>query len=348
MNTSNKASMRELKSCCYKNGYKLYGKDFFGEPKNRLDNELHNIEQIPSGADSFLILQEYLAKVKRIHRHVRNYDLLYSFRGPASSGLVPYLLGITNIDPMEPGFYSWSFFRKERICFNLNLSKETCSFLPNLGKELTNVLTIYLDRDLRDLEAVYKCGPDVHPEKNWKTYDTIICNYLHSCIDHGDISELNYFQSFDERYVPHLRDVFAFLKSMDLIPNNLAQLTKLNGFLHCRLKNTGHVAVLNTLARSGEDFYKNLVTCPEDVYEELVSNGCDPSVAIYIARKMELGIDNLSAKDLLFAGEYCKSPIFEQLQNINYLFYRSQVFEKSCLTAALMKISNKEGFYASR
>ncbi len=339
MSRLNETSMRKLKSFCYRKGYEIYGKDFFGSISRRLDYELDRIETIPAGADSFLKVSEYLIKVRNLYRSVRNKDLWYTFRGPVSSGLVSYLLGITNCNPVELSFYSWSFFmKKSKMDFSINMSMDACRILSDQEMYLPQGLTLYADRDLTDLEVHRKKRILTHPVENRKNYDGVIRDYFRFFKACDDVTLLTGFQSFDENYVSNVREILEFLRSMDMLPKNLSQLMKLNGFLHSRLRETNHLKMIQNLSKNDKEFYDGLISCPEDIYEELVKNECDISVAERIAKRVQRNGDHLTTEDLLAAVEFAGEEIFEQMPHIDHLFYRSQIFEKSCLTAKLMEV----------
>ncbi len=341
-------SMKKLARDCYRKGYEIYGKDFFERIRPRLDDELHHIEAIPGGAEAFLSVSEYLTKTKNLYHAMRNRELWYTFRGPVSSGLVSYFMGITNCDPVKHHFYSWAFFMKQNhIDFHVNMSMDACNILSDQEMYLPPQLTLYEDRDLTDLDAYVGASSLVHPVEHRHTYDRVIYRYFH-CGEGGDGKSLfTRIHLFDEREVPEGKEILAFLKGRNLLPQNMLQLMKLNGFLHSSLRETDHFKVIKSLAKDGEQMYEHLISCPEDVYEELVKNGCDPLTAERIAKRIQRDRQHLITEDLLVLVEFCGEDLFEQSQNIDHLFYRSHIFEKSCLIAALMEVRLEQNVHTN-
>lgn len=333
--------MNKFRAYCYKRGYEVYGKYFFGVIRARLDCELSRIEDIPGGAGTILAVAEYMTKVKNLYRSMRNRDLWYTFRGPASSGLVAYLLGITLCNPVELGFYPWPFLMKRsKIDFFINMSTDACRILSEQDMYLPSGLTLFADGELTELEKF--CGTNMvhlgNPMERGVVYDSVINDYFRLYKESNDLTLLTGFDSFDDKFNPEVCEIFQFLRQTDLLPRNLSQLMKLNGFLHCKYKETSHFAVLKSLAKDGECVYEKLVSCPEDVYEELVKNGCGTFAAEELSKMVQRNGQNLKTEDLLKMVEFCGEDVFEQSQNIDHLFFRSQIYEKSCVTAALMEV----------
>ena len=273
-----------------------------------------------NGAKGILDVASYIEKANHIYRSVYGKDLSYTFRGPALSGLVAYLAGITKCNPLEHGFYSWAFFMNKRnVYFNINVSYNACKLLSYYDMYLPKNLTLYIDDELSAMEDIYQ-GSDrtfCLPEYDLNIYDETIAKYFANTKTDSE--------------------VVAFLGEQDKLPKSLSEFIKLNGFLHCKLNQKSHFDVIKEVVNSGADVYTELISCPEDVYERLYFNGCDENEAKRIARIVQKEGGKLNLRDKMILTEYGGEEFCNQSEKIQHLYYRSHLFEKSCLSVAVWR-----------
>lgn len=97
-----------LRAICLKGAHKRYGHQLTDEIQQRLQYELHVIQQM-GFADYFLVVWDFVSFAHR------NHIAIGPGRGSAAGSLVSYVLGITDVDPIKYHLLFERFLNPERI-----------------------------------------------------------------------------------------------------------------------------------------------------------------------------------------------------------------------------------------
>ena len=335
-----KKEFEYLKKLCNRKAYEIYGADCFEKAADKIDYELERIGHMSGGVSTVLAVAEYFSKARNIYRSVYGRELIYTFRGPVLSGIVPYLTGISACDPLSKDFYSWAYFiKKSKVQYNVNMCSDAYRLLSEYDMLVPENLILYVDSEL-DLLDKYINENKISCfslTENSKRYDEIIQRFFLRFRDTGDFNQLIKYNDFDERYVHNSKIIFEVLRNSDMLPKSHTDLMKLSGFLHSTMKDNTNIKTIEALVVSTGNIYKELISCPEDIYEKLLLNGCNREIAERISKTIQKEGYKLTLDDRIVLADFCGDQYREQAECMKHLFYRSQIYEKSCLTAALME-----------
>ena len=263
----------EFKTLVYDDAYKKYGNPLPVEVEERLDKELTSI--IENKFDTiYLIAQKIVQKSNQA-------GYIVGFRGSVGSSLVAYCIGITEVDPLKFNipFETFSrYYGDKEPNIVLTVAKEyktkledyIVEILANSKEKLDNHTIEILEDDtptilhrLKELTGIDPTTIDLEDKKTLKTMcsaDTLDIPYFNSKSIINIILETKPI-TFDE-----LIKIAGLYKGTDLWENNAQDLIK-NG-----------MATLN-----------EIITCRDDIMNNLIEVGIDPKIAYKIMETVMKG-----------------------------------------------------------
>lgn len=319
----------------------------FQQIKSCVDWELERIMEIPNGAKAFCEMAEFMNAIKNHYSKLsKKRCCRYNFRGPVAASMVAYLCGITELEPLE--LYSWVFFRKKmkEIRFDLNVTIDMYNrMMDYYSIVIPSCVVLHIGVDISILEQIEKWSDTewnnsiISWQERKERYNEEIARFCLNDTINGTYSKFHYLNDFTQCYVPQIVEILEFLKFKDKLPSTLGELMKLDGFLHSSFWEPG-MTHLQLLQECESFSYDEMISCPEDVYERLVENGCTKHVAISISNKIQAKNKRLELDDLITLTDYCGEDYMRTAEKIEHLYYRAQIFEMSIVTAQMMYYIN--------
>ncbi|MBR1851731.1 MAG: hypothetical protein IJ794_00945 [Lachnospiraceae bacterium] len=346
--------LEQLKSICYQRAYALYGAEFFGGYKSRLDYEFDRISSIPGGAEAFLKTREFIGKIKNLWKSQKNKrgsrfagtKPRLTFRGPVLAGLAAYLCGITEYDPVEWGFYAWTFFLKSKVMeFNLDVTIEMYDLIREYDLKVPSCVILRIDIDQSVLEEAEARGEMTrynfqNSQKALQEIDGEIKNFFREVMEKNTDEALTYIWDENEQMAADAVSVLTYLGEIDQLPESLGELSRLNAFLHNTLREGTRLQMLQAIPELY--VYGSMIAYPEDVYETLAKEGCSREEAQRIAKIVQRAGRTLTMQEERLLEDYCGRTYALLAAQTEHLFYKSQVFGKSMGVAELIRWYNHE------
>ncbi len=325
----------------------MYSEDQIPKAEARLEYELRALSGINGGEQAFLDMIGFLRKFRNLcHGVDREYNPVISFRGGASASIIAYLTEISQYDPIEMGFDPWVFYEHARVIeFNVNLPINALRIINDFYPDVPECVVLNVNRDASVVEAAEAVmyGKNVNSVFNevWDV-DVEIQRFFEETIFEDDMQSLKYLVGFDDRYVPYVYDVISYLQKIDSLPKNLAQLARLNGFLHSDLTDDDYIGAIKVAAEISEDgnLYNNLICYSEDLFYKLLSEGCDRNTAVTLAWKVRNLKRSLGPDDLVNIVDYCGEDYMKMVSNVRHLYGESQCFQIGVSASELIFMIN--------
>ena len=343
-----------LKSICYQRAYTLYGAEFFRGYKSRLDYEFERISSIPGGAESFLKTREFIGKIKNLWKSQQNKrgnrfagtKPRLTFRGPVLAGLVAYLCGITEYDPVEWGFYAWTFFLKSKVMeFNLDVTVNMYDLIREYDLKVPSCVILRIDVDQSVLEEAEVCGK--MPRYSFRNspealqeIDGEIKKFFRETVGKNVDEAIKYIWNENEQIAADAVSILAYLGEIDQLPESFGELGRLNAFLHNTLREGTRLQMLQAIPELY--VYDGMIAYPEDVYETLAREGCSEEDAQWVAKSVQRAGRTLTLREESALEDYCGRTYALMAAQMEHLFYKSQVLGKSMGVAELIRWYNHE------
>ena len=334
-----------LKNTCIQRIEELYGPSDREKALDRLEQELKAIRGIPVGTKAFTETASFLQKVRNICGSIqKDYDPLISFRGPALCSFCAYLMGITAFDPISCGFELWPFFMNyKRIAFDISLPYMAYMAVRDYGLKTPSCVTVFFGHDASVLELLEENAASRVKAMSFgdtAVLDAVVRAFFKevSSVPEGK-AWMDHFTAFDRQYSPQAEPVFAYLREKEMLPISFDELVRLIGFIHSSLSDKDYVGALDAtyLHSLPDEFYPNMISSPEDIYERLTSNGCERTRAANIAMKVRNEKRHLNDDDILLISLYYGKALAKNISKVWHLFHRSQIMENSLHTVRMMR-----------
>ncbi len=334
-----------LRNACIRRAEELYGPSDRAKALDRLQQELMEIRRIPNGAKAFAETTSFLQKIRNLCRSIQtDYDPLISFRGPALCSVCAYLMGITAFDPLANGLESWPFFMNYReIAFDISFPYRAFMAVRDYGLNPPACVTVFFGRDASILEELEENASNRGKSLSFRNnteLDRVVRDFFGSVSSApGDTDWMDYFVAFDRKYSPQVEPIFACLLEKEMLPISFDELVRLIGFIHSSLLDKDYTGTIDKIYLHSlpDEFYRNMISSPEDIYERLTENGCDRSRAANIAMKVRSERKCLNDDDMILISLYYGKALAHNVSNVRHLFHRSQIMENGLLTVRMMR-----------
>lgn len=320
----------KLKRICNDKGYKKYGFEYFEKMKPIVDMELEYIYKIPNGARDFVIMSEFIEKVRKYYGRTCG-KAMFGFRGGINSSLVAYLCGITDCEPK--GDYSWTYLHSaKKIIFDINLPFNLYEKIYSYyGVKIPSCAALFSCLDLSIFEGMDAPAVDYSDEEFSGIFDKFW----------EKPERFGYIYYWRKKHVPESGEIFDYLIKEGKLPKDKEQLVKLVGFLFSEFEDE-KISHFDLIKSYGDNLYEEMVSTQEDVYDVLMKNGVDKDNAINIASRVGRRIDKLYSDEMIYVMEHCGEEYMSKIRNIKSLFCRAQCTEISNHILHMMNLMEKD------
>ena len=293
----------EIKELAYNGAYRIYEKTLPKQVQERLDKEQKSIIE-NDYTTLYMIAQKLVQK--------SNEDgYIMGIRGSVGSSLVAYCLGITEIDPIK---YNIPFETFAGYYGN----KE-----PNIVLTVAKDYKTKLEEYIVEILANSKEKLDNHTIEILEDDTITILNKLHelTSIDPTTISlydkeTLKTMCSADTLDIPY----FNFKQVKDIIletkPTTFDELIKIAGLYYGTDLWTNNA---QDLIKNGITTLNEIISCRDDIMNDLIKAGIDPKIAFEIMETMRKGKPVCN-----------KEPLWEDYKNIMKKHNITEWYIKSC------------------
>lgn len=262
-----------------------------------LDKKTKNAEKIKRCREeinilhdkSILFIIEYLYLFKEDNKNSR-----FHFKGMANNLLLLYLIGLSNVNPLEYDL-PYELFNEN----TLNIDFINCSYL-----DFINYLELF-SSDFRIIKGYFKRSNDDEKNIYMNNHYLLIPSYYQPKDMTLRINELNQLETIEEYYL--FKDRYLIIRLDDKIPifekkvdiknvlisnlekdlANLFQLNTINDYSKIiSLAHSVHLWKENQeiLYKEGKITIKNLISSREDIYNYLISHNIDNDISVDIIK----------------------------------------------------------------